>query len=298
MNVLWRELSIAWHAGDRRREGETLIGLSKMFRARGNTPGDAVSAGREAVTIFRELGDRRNESAALVAFGGALSDKKQTGEAVRVLGQAVAISREAGDQRGEASALCELSRSLIDLNRIREAAEAVERAAAIFHETGDRRAECRALGDLGYCHLEMGQAAASVEAGRRAVALARETGLLTIEAGLLLNLGRALLGVKLFEEAVAVSQQAVMSISKLDSVRTVPIGDDHRQPEPRRLGMALSTLGCAFLELEQYPESIEASRQALAILDEAGVSSYRAETLTHLASALGNTGRYEEALDT
>ncbi len=269
-----------------------------MFRARGNTPGDAVSAGREAVTIFRELGDRRNESAALVAFGGALSDKKQTGEAVRVLGQAVAISREAGDQRGEASALCELSRSLIDLNRIREAAEAVERAAAIFHETGDRRAECRALGDLGYCHLEMGQAAASVEAGRRAVALARETGLLTIEAGLLLNLGRALLGVKLFEEAVAVSQQAVMSISKLDSVRTVPIGDDHRQPEPRRLGMALSTLGCAFLELEQYPESIEASRQALAILDEAGVSSYRAETLTHLASALGNTGRYEEALDT
>lgn len=77
LNALWRELSNARHAGDRRHEGETLISLSEVFRTRGLRPKEAVSAAREAVTIFHELGDPGNESRALVALGRALSDKKE-----------------------------------------------------------------------------------------------------------------------------------------------------------------------------------------------------------------------------
>jgi tetratricopeptide (TPR) repeat protein/nucleoside phosphorylase len=280
--TLEAQLKKARKDGDRHNEGTALIGLSQLQVGQ-MWPENTLSLGLDAATIFRELGDHANESAAGIVIGRSLNALRRFDEAVVALKGAADLARQAGDRRGEANALVKLDNSLTALKRFAEATQAAEKAASIFHEVGDPRGEGHALSDLGYCHLNSGNAAASIEAGRRAVALCRETGQRRIEAKSLLTLGRAQLRMKLFEETVTTCQQAVTLMRAIET--PVPMAE------------ANACLAQALLNLKRYPESIKAGRQALAVFDETDEHAVRAAVLRNLAIALTGASRYEEALD-
>src|SRR5581483_11693949 len=65
----------------------------------------AITACQDAAAIFREIGDRHSEGAALNNLGSALRQVSRFDEAIAAHQDAAAIFRETGDRQNEAIAL-------------------------------------------------------------------------------------------------------------------------------------------------------------------------------------------------
>ena len=71
--------------------------------------------------------------------------------------QALTISREIGDRRGEGIRLGNLGNAYRDLGRVEQAIKHYQQALAIFREIGDRRGEGNQLGNLGLAYSKQNQ---------------------------------------------------------------------------------------------------------------------------------------------
>jgi len=109
---------------------------------------EALDYYQQALTIYREVGDRRNEGNTLNNVGLAYDslDKKQ--EALDYYQQALAIRREVGDRRGEGRTLNNLGVAYNSLNK-KQALDYYQQALAIYREVGDRRGEGITLWNIG-----------------------------------------------------------------------------------------------------------------------------------------------------
>jgi len=153
---------------------------------------DAIDHGRQAVGTCRELGDRAGESAGLSNLALAYQRIGRHEEAIRCGRHALAINRELGDRRGEAIQLNNLGVAMASLGRHRDAADHLRRAVAAHREIGFRNGEGLALTDLGTTLERTGAAADAIAHHKRALAIARETGDTALEVTARNNLGRAL----------------------------------------------------------------------------------------------------------
>jgi len=102
----------------------------------------------DAVTIFKETGDRHREGMALNNLGGALDRADRVEEAITAHQDAVTIFKETGDRHREGGSLNNLGLALDRAGRVEEAITAHQDAVAIFRETGDRHSEGMALNNL------------------------------------------------------------------------------------------------------------------------------------------------------
>ncbi len=168
----------------------------------------------QALSIAREIKDRRAEGAALGNLGAdyvALGDPQR---AVEFYEQALLISREIMDRRAEGAALGNLGTARAALGDIRQAVELYEQALSIAREIKDRRSEGAALGNLGTTRAALGEPRRALEIFEQALAIARDIGDRRSVGAMLANTGAAYaaLGehrraVALFERALAISRE-------------------------------------------------------------------------------------------
>ena len=170
----------------------------------------ASIAGRQAVVIFRETGDRHGEARALTSLGNALCGEEQFEEAGIAYDEAAAIFRETGDRHREARALTSLGDAFSWWGEFNEAITAYQEAVAIFRETGDRHGKATALNHLGAALFEIGQFEEAITVCQEAVAIFRETGDRHGEGTVLNHLGEALFEIGQREEAINAHQEAVV----------------------------------------------------------------------------------------
>jgi tetratricopeptide (TPR) repeat protein len=205
----------------------------------------------EALTLFRQVGDRRDEGNALGNLGVACYSLGQLKRAIGYHEQALAIHREVGDRRGEGADLGNLGIAYKNLGQLDRAIGYYEQALAIAREVGDRRGEGNAFGNLGSAYADLGQLDRAVGYYEQHLAIAREIGDRRGEGIALGNLGNAYADLGQWERAIGFYEQA-LAIDR-------EIGERHGE------GIALGNLGRAYAALGQMERAIGYLEQGLQI---------------------------------
>jgi DNA-binding SARP family transcriptional activator/tetratricopeptide (TPR) repeat protein len=116
----------------------------------------ALSHARQAQELFRAVGHRAGEAAALGAVGRSLALSGRPGEAVDYCERAVRASHELGDRNAEAIALVSLGYALHKASRYADAAAACQRGLDLCPSTGSLRVEAMLLTHLAEAHKAAG----------------------------------------------------------------------------------------------------------------------------------------------
>jgi tetratricopeptide (TPR) repeat protein len=146
----------------------------------------------------------------------------------------------------------------------------------------DKGGEAAALANLGRALQGVRRFEEAISACQDAAAICRETGDQRGEALALANLGLALQGVRRFEEAISACQDAAAICRET--------GDRHRE------GATLIGLGAALQEVRRFEEAISACRDAAAICRETGDRHREGMALNNLGAAQLGVRRFEEAI--
>jgi predicted ATPase/class 3 adenylate cyclase len=116
----------------------------------------AVPHLREALELFRELGDAAFEEVFFINYAFAIGELGQRQEAIALLEEALPKATHAGDRPSHASARVNIGCLLLEENRAAEAVAHLEAAVRISRRLGSRFLEACARGDLGRAYLWLG----------------------------------------------------------------------------------------------------------------------------------------------
>ncbi len=112
---------------------------------------------QEALEIFREEKERNGEGAALNNLGWVYSAWGMREQEKDYFKQALGIFREVGDLKGEAAALNSLGQAYEELGKTDEALKNYEQALSVFRGLGARRGEGWTLNNIGKTYITLGQ---------------------------------------------------------------------------------------------------------------------------------------------
>jgi Tfp pilus assembly protein PilF len=142
----------------------------------------ARAAWGQALGLFREIGDRRSEGAALQNLGSAAASQGNYGESRAMLEQALRCCRETDDRYGESSVLGELGNIARAQGDYGHARDYLTQALHLHSSIGDRERTGWALAYLGLlCHAT-GEDAAALDYSRQALRIAQELGARRLQA--------------------------------------------------------------------------------------------------------------------
>lgn len=144
---------------------------------------------QEAIQIYRQIGDRRNEAWALNSLGAAAYIARDYAAGRAHLTEARALSVALGDRYREARVLNNLANIYAALNDYPASNDALSVTLQVAEASGNRPSMITALINLGINQIEQGEQAAARTYYERALAFAQSSGLVRIQGVILNNLG-------------------------------------------------------------------------------------------------------------
>lgn len=211
----------------------------------------AIKYYEKSLKIAKEMRYIYGESAALGNLGTAYTDLKEPRKAIEYYEQALEISIEIGDQRGEAITLGNIGTTYREIGEPRKAIEYYEQALKIDREIGDKLDEDRNLENMGLAFSLLGEQTKAIEYCGQALKIAREIYDRIGESETLGNMGSIYYYIREFRQAIEYYEQALEINRK--------IGDRYGQV------VDLRNLGEAYRELGENRKAIECYEQALEI---------------------------------
>ena len=139
-------------------------------------PGRSIAACQEAEKVYREVGNRAGQAAALTARAGALYDQGALPGAKAGYEQALATYREIGDQNGVARALNNIAVVLKNQGDLTSAKAMYEQTLTICRETGDKMGIASTLNNEAAVLSQEGNLQAARDLFEQALTLRRELG--------------------------------------------------------------------------------------------------------------------------
>jgi non-specific serine/threonine protein kinase len=122
-----------WRELDNRRGVAGALGNLGMVALDQNDYPRAMALHEESLVIFRELGNRQGVARALLAMGNAVRTQGDEERAQALYEQSLAIEREMGDQRGTAIALNNLGQVASDFRKDYSTARSLQDQAMVIH---------------------------------------------------------------------------------------------------------------------------------------------------------------------
>jgi serine/threonine protein kinase/lipopolysaccharide biosynthesis regulator YciM len=266
---------------ERMQEGWSYNAMGMAYQDMGKVE---VSAGyfERALSIAREIGDRRGEGYALRGVGLAYHDLGEVRRAIGYLEQSLAIAREIGDRREEGNALGNLGIAYKNLGEVQRAIGYHEQVLAIEREIGERRGESAALGNLGSAYNQLGEVQRAIGYFEQQLEIAREIGERRGEGIALGNLGIAYKNLGEVRRAIGYHEQ--------DLVIAHEIGNQREE------GNALGNLGNSYYQLGEVERAIGYFEQQLEIVREIGDRRGEGNALGNLGTAYWNLGEVRRAI--
>jgi len=242
---------------------------------------EAEAAGRQAIAISQESGNRISECQALTFLGATLAEAGRFEEAMETCGQAGEIARAVGSGTGEGLALSNQALALVQLNRHADAVPLCRKAAELARASGSLDGAWVALNNLMMALLKLDQPAEAVTAGNDALAVAEESGNLDHQAFSLSNLAEALTMTGQAGQALEAAQRAAELWQAT--------------PSRHREAMALLGLAGTMEILGLHAEALQASRRAADIFSDLADARMAARSLRIAGSSLGGLRLPDEA---
>jgi CHAT domain-containing protein/tetratricopeptide (TPR) repeat protein len=243
----------------------------------------AISAWEQALTIYRDLGNREATMAVLENLAIAYVDLNQHDKVVLVLQQSLALAQEIGDRARESRDLENLGTAYDLLGQYESAIETLNQALIVAREIDNRSAQNGILVKLALAHYALGDYAQVVEAYQMALPIALELDNRTQVGEILLNLGQVFARLGQPEQAIESYQQA-LAIQR-------DLGD--RLSE----GTVLHNLGQLYSDLGQYANSLDFHETQLALAREIGDIPAEVSALLSIGTVYGALSQYERAIE-
>ncbi|MCM6773894.1 tetratricopeptide repeat protein [Nocardia sp. CDC159] len=277
-----RAAETAARQGDCLEEANALTNLGLVGQLTDDY-GQAVRVLRQALTLHRDLGNRRGEADALTNLGLALWVTDDYGQAASLLRQALTLYRDLGNRHGEANALTNFGFALWLAEDYGQAADLLRQALTCCSDLGNRVVEAYARNALGYVCRETGDYEQAVALHEQALALSRDLGNRDQEASALTALGQLRRETGDHEQAADLHEQALA----------------HFRDVGNRYGeaTALSGLGQVRRDTGDHAQAADLLRQALALNRDIGNRRNQADTLGQLAILYERTGDPQRAAD-
>ncbi|NEP34987.1 CHAT domain-containing protein [Moorena sp. SIO3B2] len=283
-NVLTLFLSPELAQTSERREAEADRLFDKgMEQSKVSQFREALQSWQRALTIYREIGDRKGEAYSLGNLGNVYQHLGDYKKAIEFHQQSLAIVREIGDWQDEAGSLGNLGIAYNYLGDYQKAIENFQQSLAIEREIGDRQGEAGSLNNLGNAYNYLGNYPKAIEFHQQSLAIHRDIGDWQGVANSLANLGNVYNSLGDYPKAIEKHQQS-LAIKR-------EIGD--RKGEAYSLG----NLGIAYNYLGDYPKAIENLQQTLSIAREIGDRFGEANSLNNLGNAYNSQGDYPKAIE-
>jgi tetratricopeptide (TPR) repeat protein len=155
--------------------------LSHIFFCPGKKPmhlmrwEKAIGCYRQALTIAREIGLRKEEGDILGSLGNAYCFQQKLEQAIETYEQSLSIHREIGDRAGEGADLGNLGKVYCLLRQTKRAIEYENKAIDIAHAIGDRARKGNYLLYLGVAQAELGNGEDARECAQAALGIFQET---------------------------------------------------------------------------------------------------------------------------
>jgi CHAT domain-containing protein len=285
--------------------------------------GEALARLQEALTTYRQLGDRSGEMKAAIEVAGVQRSRAMP-EAVPSAVAAVELTETASDAAARAKALLILGMAHGDAGDRGEARRALEQSAALNRSLGDLRAEALSLNSLGVVYGQTGDAEQAAATFERTLLLTRAEGLGgRNEVQYLNNLGIAYKDLGQYDKSLGFYQQALARAQALrdqdfeaavlnnmgnverlkkESAKALELhtraltGSRATGAKPTE-ARSLSAIGATYFELGDYAKALEYHREALAIRRQLVDRAGEAASLDGVGLALHRLGDHVAALE-
>ena len=168
-----KSLELARTAADPAAEAAALAQLAWVAMTRtSDGEGEARTLAEQAVTLGREVDDKRTTSGALNTLAELALQRGEQDGALELFEESLALRRGLGDRRLVANSLVTLGRARLAGEENAEATRLLDEALALARELRDTWSESVALGGLGKVRLLEGSPADAAELFRAALRLA------------------------------------------------------------------------------------------------------------------------------
>jgi CHAT domain-containing protein len=244
---------------------------------------EAIATFQQALTLSRQLQDKKVEAITLVGIGFNYDRIGQPQKALEFYNSALPISREVGDRSVEAITQSNIGSVYLGIGQPQKALEFYNSALPISREVGNRLVETATLNGIGLVYDRIGQPQKALEFYNSALPISREVGDRLVETATLNNIG-------LVYDRIGQPQKALEFYnSALPILREV--GD--------RSGEAttLNNIGLVYFGIGQPQKALEFFNQSLPISREVGNRSVEATTLSNIGGVYDNIGQPQKALE-
>lgn len=178
---------------------------------------EAIPYLARAADLYGSVGDRANEAQAMGDHGMALRQVGNTEEALVVLKRALKLSSDLGDGGGVAHARNSMGLIYIMQDKMIEANAVLRLALEYYSQTADVTQHALVLANLSTARRGLGHPEDALKLGREAVELADSIGDRGTQSHALVQIGRALVDLKRFDEAEAALLEAENAASLTSS---------------------------------------------------------------------------------
>lgn len=180
---------LACRLKDRRRIAEAQVRRIGVLMALSD-PDGATEAGKEAVSIFRELGDKSGEARAHRELGYVRWVHQDYAGALEANLQALWIHRDLDYRRGEAGDAGNIAHVYRGMGDLDSALRWNEEAMLIDRELGDKLGEAFRLNSVASIHQERGDLEAALSLHHKSLTLLADLGIKNLEVSQHINCGR------------------------------------------------------------------------------------------------------------
>ncbi|MEK6324979.1 MAG: tetratricopeptide repeat protein [Acidobacteriota bacterium] len=283
----------------------------------------AIEKYEEAVLLFRSIGDRRHESAALYNVGLAYSALGEQQKAIESYNQALTIVKAMGDRDNEATTLHNIGLVYDSLGEKQKALDYYNQALRIRRALGDRRGGAMTLNTIGSLYNSLGERQKALDYYNQALLIARALEDRIGEATILTNIGPVYSAfgekqkaLEFYNQALPILRAAGNRRSEAETLNNIgglydSLGEKQKALDyynqalviartvGDRRGEAryLNNIGVLYEYLDENQKALEYYNQALPIRRAVGDRSGEAKTLSNIGTLYNFLGERQKALD-
>lgn len=243
----------------------------------------AIAKFEEALPLWLEIGDLRQEVETLNRLGAVYRVLGETGKAVSIYERALSLALDSGDRRGEAVARNNLALAHQSLGDPQKALQLFREALAIWEELKDPKEMGITLFNLGNLHLRNGEISLALEKLNRALEIRRADGDLDTQAMILTAISSIRLTEGDPEAALALLAQAL----------------DISRQQKDRLSEAnvLQNIARIHLLRGELQKALELFTETRDLYQALGALGPKAQVLSNLGATAVHLGDYDQALE-
>jgi tetratricopeptide (TPR) repeat protein len=271
---------LAARLGDKRAESRALVRLSMVYDD-ASEPLKAYQHARSALTLAMETGDRHQIIFSMITLSPPEARLGSPQVGLDLAMRALILAREINHRSATGKALNSVGLAYEQLGNYAAATQSMREAVTIYRELGDLSEVAVQLNNMSYIAHNGGDFRASCDYADEGLKIAREIGSRVNEIYLMSNLSAALIGLRDYQQAEAVTRQGI-HLSEINRMTVFP--------------HFYGQLAEACLGLERVAEAVEAAQQGVDSARKAGDQRDLGNTWRMLGMAIAQLAEPQGAL--